>query len=122
MSDDEKEEGKGKYNLLKYLAGLFKEIGLPGFIVVIITFIFLTFSSGTQKEEFIDKWILMKKVEETPFPFIFVVLILLFLIVFSWISCRRVHKLDKGEIKRLGEEKSRLQEDLLDKKLNTSGK
>lgn len=111
---------KGIYKLLKYLSGLFKEVGLPGFIVIIITFIFFTFSSSSQKEEFIDKWILMKKVEEAPLPFVFVVLIFLFLIVFIWITCRRIHKLDKDEIERLGREKSSLQQKLLDKELNTS--
>jgi len=105
---------------IKYLAGIVKEIGLTGFIVVVIVAIFLIWGTADQKREFIDRFILLKHVNQNPFSCVLVVVGLLFLLLIGSIYSSRMFKLRKEENNRIGKEKSELQELLLKKELNSS--
>ena len=107
--------GKNQNNnmgMLRSFAIIVKEIGLPGFIVVLLSFIFLTASSSDQKQEFIDRFILLKPAEYNLNCY-FIVIALSMVLVLSSLYFRQILKLKKDEIKRLGAEKTILQEKLL---------
>lgn len=94
--------------LLHSLSILVKEVGLIGFVTVLFAFVFLTFSTIEQKQEFIDRFILLKPAQYNLNCYL-VLLFLIVIIVLGFIYYKSILKLKKGEIKRLGEEKERLQ-------------
>jgi len=102
------------------LTTVFKEVGLVGFIFVVCTTIFFLWGTKGQKEEFVDRFILLKNPNDDPFPCIIVVVFLLLILVLITIYNRKMLQLRKDENNRLGEEKSRLQEMLLKRNLNSS--
>ena len=105
---------------LKYLAGIMKEVGLVGFIVLVVTFTFLVWGTVEQKREFIDKFILLKNIDENPYPYVIIIIFLLLIIVVGGIYANKLLKARKEENNRIGQEKSRLQEILLKKDLHSS--
>lgn len=105
---------------IKYLAGIMKEIGLTGFIVVVVVAVFLIWGTSDQKREFIDRFILLKHIDQNPFSCVLVVVGLLFLLLVGSIYSSKMSKLRREENNRIGKEKSDLQELLLKKELNSS--
>src|SRR5213595_3930557 len=104
---------------IKFWASLIKELGIPAFVVLFFVLIFLWFASPSQKGEFIDKFFLLKDIKNNPFPFSLVVLALLLIIILQWIFYNKIIKMHKKENEKLGEEKTNLQERLLNKKLHS---
>lgn len=117
-----KDKGSKEGGHLKYLAGIMKEVGLPGFIVLVCVSIFLLWGTTEQKREFIDIYILQKHLNQNPFPCVIVIISLLLLLVMGSIYSNKILKLRKEENNRIGMEKSELQEFLLSKKLKSSDK
>jgi len=113
--------GETKFNsTLKLLTSVFKEVGLVGFIFVTVTTIFLIWGTNKQKEEFIDRFVLLKHTGDDPIPCVMVVAFLLMILVLATIYYNKMLGLRKEENNRLGKEKSRLQEILLEKTLHSS--
>lgn len=102
------------------LSTLFKELGAPGFIMVLGAFTFITWGTVDQKREFIDSYILLKGVDGNPLPFTALVFFLVLLLSLQSIYCLRMQRIRKDENNRLGQEKRKLQEMLLNQSLNTS--
>ena len=113
-------EGNRLLDVLKLLATIFKEVGLVGFMFVVTTSIFVIWGTREQKQEFIDTFVLLKNSADNPVPSVFIVVLLLLILVLSTVYNQKMLRYRKEEIKRLGEEKSRLQEILLQRTLSTS--
>lgn len=108
-------------SLLKYFTGIVKEIGLTGFIIVVVVFVFLIYGTAEQKREFIDRFILLKHVSSSnPFNCIIVVLFLVAIITIGGIYYNLIFNLRKKENNRIGKEKSKLQEQLTGRNLRSS--
>jgi hypothetical protein len=107
-------------NSISFWASLIKELGIPAFGVLFFVICFLWFATEKQKQEFIDKFFLLKDVQNNPFPFSVIVLVLLIVILLQYIYYNKILKLNKEENLRLGEEKTDLQEKLLEKRLHSS--
>lgn len=105
---------------LKFWAAAIKELGIPAFLVLFSTVIFLYYSTLGQKREFIDRFFLLKKPSEDPFPFSFVILVALLIIITQHVYYNKIIDSKDQENKRLGKEKSNLQEKLLNRNLNSS--
>lgn len=105
-------ENQTQYSIIKFLSIIVKEIGIFGFIAVFLSFIFLVWATTEQKEEFIDKFILLKP-SGTDLHYYFIILSLLVIIVFSSITFNYLLRLKKEEIKRISELKEELQLKLL---------
>ena len=105
---------------IKHMAGIVKEVGLLGFITLFVAFIFLFFSTLEQKQEFVDRFILLKDGDKNPFPCAMIVLCLFVIILIGGMYNSRMLKLRKEENNRIGKEKSDLQKRLLEKDLNSS--
>jgi hypothetical protein len=101
-------------------AALIKELGIPSFMVLFFVFCFLGFASPAQKSEFIDKYFLLKGINDNPFPFSFILLILLFIIILQYVYYKKELQLHKNEVNRMAQEKSQLQEKILEKKMTSS--
>ena len=102
-----------------FWAALIKELGIPAFLILFFIFCFLCFASASQKKEFIDKFYLLKDVDNNPFPFSLTVLALLLIIYLQYVFYRKVLKVYKDEILRIGREKSELQKQLSGKLMNS---
>ncbi len=106
--------------MIKYLAGIMKEVGLVGFVVLVIASVFLIWGTAVQKREFIDTYILLKNSNQNQFPCVIIILTLFLLLVIGSIYSNKMLKLRRQENNRIGKEKSDLQEKLLGKSLNSS--
>lgn len=113
---------QGNAGTLGALATIFKELGLPSFLIVIVVGIFFLFGSPEQKSEFIDRFILLKNVQEDPFPFAIVVASLLLIIIIGGYYQQKEIKKLKSENRRIGDEKTELQTKLIEKDLRSSRK
>jgi predicted membrane protein len=105
---------------LKFWVTSIKELGIPSFIVLFFVIIFVTFASKDQKSQFIDEFFLFKDVSKNPFPVAFVVLILIAAIILQYVYYNKIINQKSKENERLGAEKSKLQEVLLNKQLHSS--
>lgn len=103
---------------LKYLSGIIKEIGIPGFAVVFMAFALIFWATSKQKEEFIDTFILFKN--DNPYPCVIVVSFMGILMILGTIYYQKMLNLRKQENNRIGLEKSKWQEMALNRKLNSS--
>ncbi len=103
---------------LKYLSGIVKEIGIIGFIVVIIVAIFLIWATPDQKREFIDSYILLKN--NNPYHCVIIVVFLASLMIIGTIYYQKMLNLRKKENNRIGQKKSEWQEKALEKQLKSS--
>ena len=106
--------------LLKSLAGVLKEVGIAGFIVLFSIVIFICYATGEQKRQFIDQYFLLKGIGENPYPFFLLVVILFAVVVVQNVYYRKRLELAERENERIGKEKSELQTLLLDKQLRSS--
>ena len=124
MAKNNKKSQKGDNILdqayIKFLAGLFKELGLAGFLVVFLSAFFLIFSNRNQKLRFIDTFILLDDAEQNKYPCVIIILTLIVLVLIGSYFYRKEIKLMRRENNRIGEEKSKLQEKLLEKSLESS--
>ena len=116
MSEDNK-IGEG---VLKAMAGILKELGLPSFVFFISFLTFLYYGTNEQKQEFIDRFVLFKGANEDLFPFCIVLAVVLILFAGTTYYQRMRIKILKEENERIGKEKSKLQEAILEKGLNSS--
>ncbi len=105
-------------SFLKFLTTLFKEVGLLGFVIIFLTFLFLVWGTAEQKRLFIDSYILLRSEEIT--HCLVVILTLLAILVISSVYNYKIGKLRKEENNRISQEKSTLQKNLLRDNLNTS--
>lgn len=103
-------------------AGIIKEIGLPGFIVVFVCTIFFSYGSDTQKTEFIDKFILLKGISENPAPFGIIVVALIFCNVLQHIYYSSRLKVAKEENERVLKHNDGLEKKLLGTEKKSSQK
>ena len=106
--------------LLKSLAGLLKEVGIPGFVVLSLVLIFIRYATEEQKRQFIDQYFLLKNIGDNPYPFFLLVIILFVVAVGQNIYYRKRLDLAERENERIGKEKSELQTILLDRQLRSS--
>lgn len=109
-----------EYGLIRFLAALMKEVGLPGFIVVMVFFVFLVWGSADQKSVFIDRFVLLKNLDQNPFPCVIIIITLLLIMLVTSIYWAKMLNLRKEENNRIGQEKSALQEKLLKRELESS--
>jgi len=105
---------------ISFWAALIKELGIPAFVVLFFVICFIWFATVEQKREFIDKYFLLKDVQNNPFPFTLIIVVLLLIIILQHIFYNKILKIHRDENDKLGIEKSDLQEKLLNKKLNSS--
>lgn len=107
---------------IRSLASIMNEVGIPGFLILIGSVVFLLFSTVAQKREFIDLFILLKNSSTNYIhPALVIVLLIITLVVIS-IFCKKNVNLYKAETKRIGLEKSDLQQLFIKKELNSSDK
>ncbi|MES2652964.1 MAG: hypothetical protein V4663_14575 [Bacteroidota bacterium] len=104
-----------------FLSDVMYKVGLPGFIVIIISVCVITFSSPNQKEAIIERWILFNN--NTQLQTLTILVIVLSVIIYITMAYffSKVHRLDRDEIKRLSAEKKELQEKLIGRNLKSSG-
>ena len=100
-----------KEALIKYFSGLLKELGIVNFIILFAAFFLTTFSSGSQKEKFIEKWFLLEN--ENHLHCVIIIIFITLISVIGGIYFRKMLNLAKRENERIGQEKSDLQEKLL---------
>lgn len=105
---------------LKSIATIIKEVGTFGFILAFSALVWIVYFDKGQRDYFIDHFLLLKPLNGSYLPCIFVVLILTIALLAVLIVGTKMLSLQKKENNRLGEEKSRLQEKLLDRELNSS--
>lgn len=105
---------------MKAFAGIIKEIGLPGFIVLILVFIFMVWGTSEQKVEFIDRYILLKNIDEEPWPATLAIAFMALLVIIGWVYYDMRLRSAKEENKRIAREKSELQKLLIGKELQSS--
>lgn len=104
---------------LKFLAGLLKELGMPGFLVVAMVFLFFASATDEQKQKFIDKYYLLENYKEDP-VYLIIVAVLIITGIISTFYYKRRTKMLKEETKRIGRVKSEIQEIVLRKELHSS--
>lgn len=102
---------------VKLLTTVVKEIGLTGLLVVTVIAIFLFYGTEKQKQLFIDKFILLKG--DVSYCVV-VILFLMATIVLGGTYQFKSLKAREAENNRIGREKSKLQEQFLDKELRSS--
>lgn len=119
-------DAKGKpdlnLNIAKILAGILKELGLPSFMFFCTLLVFLFYGTSEQKTEFIDSFVLLKTVPSNPFPFVLVVVFLLFVLFITIVQFNVRIQILKDENSRIGDEKTLLQNQLIKKELESSKK
>ena len=112
------QSSEGKF--LKLCTSVVKELGLPSFLVIIAVCIFVWYGTQEQKEEFINRFILLKDASNDPYPSFLVVGLLIFVYVITFGYQHSRIKAQEKEIKRISEERTALQEALLKKSLKSS--
>jgi hypothetical protein len=106
--------------LIRFLSEVMNRVGVVGFVVLVLTYFVFKVASPTQQQELVDKWLLLKD-QEGPYAAIIVGVLILLLLVQQWDRIRVVRRM-QAELDRIGDEKSRLQETLLERRLGTSTK
>jgi uncharacterized membrane protein len=117
MSQEDDNKNGISIKTLKALSSILKEVGIIGFIVLMYSVAFFWFSTNQQKEEIVDCYILMK-CNNRVCILVLIFVVAVSVIAFLYHSSQR--KLMRDEIKRLGEERTKLQNKLLDISLNSS--
>lgn len=85
-------------------------IGLPGFIVVFIAGFVTVYSSDKQKEDIINRWILFNNNSSIQSFTILVICLAVTVYIVEAYTFAKIRKLDREEINRLAEYKSKYQE------------
>ena len=119
QSDNNNEPSDIYLKLFKGLGKVLNEVGVTGFVVIVIAIIVIYFPSPKQKEEIIDTWILFKG---SNIPGIFIVIILLGLLVGQQIHYKKTIKLKDERISDLAKAKNSLYKNNIKTKLSTSHK
>lgn len=101
------------------IASLIKTFGLPTTIFIVLVAFILGFASIEQKQAIIDRYILFR-FPEGLVSAAFTCFLLLGSLILTIIYCRLNAKKLKQENNRIGYEKTRLQQKLIDAELNTS--
>lgn len=114
------EKTQQDFSILKLTTTIFKEVGIAGFICIVLTFIFIYYSSIEQKTEFIDKFFLFKNSELTSPNVIFVIGILIITIIISNAYLLKENKRISKELDRVSALRTDLQEKLINKGLQSS--
>jgi di/tricarboxylate transporter len=122
MSVKKKEETGGSEGFVKLLATILKEVGISNFVILMVVCIFIWYGNSEQKREFIDRFILLKNIDENPFPFASVIVFFIFIMIIGYTIMNNKIKILENENKRIGQQKSELEGVLLQKKLRSSGK
>lgn len=107
-------------NIAKVLSGIIKELGLPSFMFFCTLMVFIWYGTKEQKEQFIDRFVLLKTVQDDPFPFALVIVFLLFILFITIVQFNVRLKILQEENSRIGEEKTRLQNKLIEHELKSS--
>ena len=115
---DPESDNNFPYKTLKALGKLMNEVGIPGFIVIVLVTIFFEFATDAQKIEFIDKWFLGKSITAERI----IILLLLLALTFNFYFCRKNSKIDAKRIEQMSETKTLLQEGKIGKELSSSQK
>lgn len=118
--DDYMKSLERSVQVIKSVATIFKAVGMHGFFVVVFTTFIFAFASLEQKRAIIDTYILFKPGEYNYYPVIFVTILLILMFIVIIIYQSQMLKMRKRENNRIGEEKSKLQEKELNKKLKSS--
>jgi hypothetical protein len=119
MAKSKKKIGAG-YGMIRFLAALIKELGIPAFVVLFFTVVFIQVATDDQKKEFVDKFFLFEDVNKNPFPFSFVVLALVLVIILQFVFYNKIIANQKEEMKRVADKKSELQSRIAGKNLHSS--
>lgn len=107
---------------LKVLATILKEVGLFGFVLVFFAAFFQLNGTPEQKQEFIDKFFLLKDIEKNPYPVtLLAVFVAVGIVIMVWYFRFRIRLL-REENQRIGAQKSELQSTLTKSKLQSSHK
>ncbi len=102
----------------KVFSSIIKEIGITGFVIVVVAITFLVWGTPSQKREFIDCYILFKC--QNPFYCAIIVACLVLLMIIGTIYYQKMLGIRKEENNRIGKEKSKWQALVLDKPLRSS--
>ena len=126
MEDADSSQNKGAKSFridlsgLKYVVGAIKVIGIPGFVVACIIFVFLRYGTLEQKRAFIDRFILLDKGNESIEVCVLVIIALIAILLIVSFYCKRTQHLMKVENNRIGEEKTKWETLVLEKVLHSS--
>jgi heme/copper-type cytochrome/quinol oxidase subunit 3 len=104
----------------KLISTLIKEVGISGTVLTFMMFFMVFVATSAQKTEFIDKWVLLKG--EDHFPCAIVIVSTLALCGITVVYYKRMLDLAKEENKRVGQEKSDLQQGKITKSRLSSSK
>jgi hypothetical protein len=104
----------------KLISTLIKEVGISGTVLTFLMFFMVFVAKPEQKTEFIDKWLLLKG--EDHFPCAIVIVSTLALCAITVVYYKRMLDLAKEENKRVGQEKSDLQQGKITKSRLSSSK
>jgi hypothetical protein len=100
------------------LTNIAHAIGVPGLIAVFFMWLIARYSTIEQKKQIIDTWILFKSTCSELKYTILVILFIICLFVIQQIYYSKRRSLDKEEINRLSEYKSKYQETAIGKNLH----
>lgn len=105
--------------IFRVLGKLMNDVGVPGFVVIVLTIIILTFPSKEQKQELINTWFLFKG-EYNIVVTIIIIIALVLLLFMQTTHCIRTIRLHKQRVQDCAKEKTHLQKLLVDKNLASS--
>jgi hypothetical protein len=93
-----------------FIVDLFTKFGVGGGVIIVVTIVFLGWGSATQKQEFIDRYLLLKWPRgEEKYPY-FVLGVILILFLMNWVFNTRKLKLKDERINILTEELKKYQQ------------
>ena len=111
----EEEVPKGTIILLSILSRIISQVCIVGLFILFIMGMLAFVASERQQIEFIDRWFLLKHVCQNQLYTVVAIIILIALFVIQAITGHKRRKLDKDEIKRIGENNHQLQSLLINK-------
>ena len=120
------EPKNNKTNAIDYILKVFtifgklmNEVGIAGFLVILIAVILVCFSTQTQKNEIVDTWVLFKNCN---IPYILIVICLLILLFSQNRHHKHITYLNEQRIKELADKKSNFYMNKISDKLSSSNK
>lgn len=120
-SSDDVRELVRAHSLAQLVTGLVDRIGWPGVLVFLIFFAMQFWSTSEQKAEFVGMYILGKGILNV-WPIVVLGVIFLATVLAQHRIYDKKIALLKGELRRVGDEKSSLQQELTDRRLERSGR
>jgi len=110
----------GFSEVLLLCTDIVSRVGIPGFLVIAIVSFTIFFSSKDQKEQLIDRWLLLNNNSNLQTLTICVIVFSIIIYGILYYTFKRIRKLDREEIDRLSEYKTKYQELELNQKLKSS--